>query len=313
VTSTAPAASATAVSEAGNVTATFSENVQGVSGTTFSLKNAAGATVAGAVTYNATTRVATLDPTAALAKDTKYTATLAGGATALRDAANNPLPTTSWTFTTGPAPTVTTRTPATNATAVSTTGNITATFGEAVQGVSGTTFALKNAAGAAVAGTVTYNATTRVATLNPTATLAADAKYTATLTGGPTALRDAANNPMATTSWTFTTGPAPTITARTPASGATAVSRTGNVTATFSEKVTGISGTTVVLKNATTGAVITSAVTYNATTRVVTLNPSATLAARTKYTIKVTGGATAVRDLGGNPLASSSWSFTTRA
>jgi methionine-rich copper-binding protein CopC len=313
VTSTAPAGSATAVSEAGNVTATFSENVQGVSGTTFALKNAAGAAVAGTVTYNATTRVATLDPTAALVKDTRYTATLTGGATALRDAANNPLPTTSWTFTTGPAPTVTTRTPAANATAVSATGNITATFGEAVQGVSGTTFALKNAAGAAVAGTVTYNATTRVATLNPTATLAADAKYTATLTGGPTALRDAANNPMATTSWTFTTGPAPTITARTPASGATAVSRTGNVTATFSEKVTGVSGTTVVLKNATTGAVITSAVTYNATTRVVTLNPSATLAARTKFTIKVTGGATAVRDLGGNPLASSSWSFTTRA
>jgi hypothetical protein len=54
-------------------------------------------------------------------------------------------------------------------------------------------------------------------------------------------------------------------------------------------------------------------VSYNPTTRVVTLNPSATLAARTKYTVKVTGGATAVRDLGGNPLASSSWSFTTRA
>jgi methionine-rich copper-binding protein CopC len=313
VTAQSPAANATGVSEAGNVTATFSEGVQGVSGTSFTLKNAAGAAVAGTVTYNATTRVATLDPTAALGKDTKYTATLTGGPTALRDAANNPLATTSWTFTTGPVPTVTTRTPAANATAVSTAGNVTATFGEPVQGVNTTSFTLKNAAGATIAGAVSYNATTRVATLNPTATLASDTKYTVTLTGGPTALRDAANNPMASTSWTFTTGPAPTITARTPASGATAVTRTGNLTATFSEKVTGVSGTTVVLKNATTGAVIPSVVTYNATTRVVTLNPSATLAARTKFTIKVTGGATAVRDLGGNPLASSSWSFTTRA
>jgi hypothetical protein len=313
VTAKSPAANSTAVSETGNVAATFSEGVQGVSGTTFTLKNAAGTAVASTVTYNATTRVATLDPTAALAKDTKYTATLTGGAAALRDAAKNPLATTSWTFTTGPAPTVSARTPAAKATGVSTTGNLTATFGEAVQGVNATTFTLKNAAGASIAGAVSYNVTTRVAPMNPTATLASDTTYTATLTGGATAIRDAANNPMASTSWTFTTGPAPTITARTPASGATAVSRTGNVTATFSEKVTGVSATTVVLKNATTGTVIPSVVTYNATTRVVTLNPSATLAARTKFTIKVTGGATAVRDLGGNPLASSSWSFTTGA
>ena len=102
------------------------------------------------MTYDATTRVATLDPSANLAVNTPYTATLTGGASAIRDAANNPLATVSWTFTTAAAPpadttapTVTTRSPSTNATEVSRTGNITATFSEPVNGVSGTTFVLR--------------------------------------------------------------------------------------------------------------------------------------------------------------------------
>jgi hypothetical protein len=54
-------------------------------------------------------------------------------------------------------------------------------------------------------------------------------------------------------------------------------------------------------------------VTYNATTRVVTLDPSVTLAANMRYTATLTGGATAIRDIAGNPLTTISWSFTTRA
>jgi methionine-rich copper-binding protein CopC len=314
VTARTPAANALGASTTGNITATFSEAVQGISGTTFSLKNAAGTTIAGAVSYNATTRVATLNPTATLATDTKYTATLTGGSAAIRDTANLGLTTTSWTFTTGPIPTVSSRVPAANSTGRSQTANLTATFSENVTGLSGTTFTLKNGAGTLIPAAVSYNATTRVATLNPTTTLAADTKYTATLTGGSaTAIRDLAGNRLTTTSWTFTTGPAPAISTRTPASGATAVSRTGNITATFSEGVTGVSGTSFVLRNATTGTAVTAVVTYNATTRVATLNPSVTLAATTRYTVTVTGSTTAVRDLGGNPLATSSWSFTTRA
>ena len=67
------------------------------------------------------------------------------------------------------------------------------------------------------------------------------------------------------------------------------------------------------LRNAATGAVVAAAVTYNATTRVATLNPTATLAANTRYTVTVTGSSTAVRDVASNPVASSRWSFTTGA
>jgi hypothetical protein len=301
---------ATGVSQAADVTATFSEAMTGVSGTTFTLRDAAGTAVAGTVTYNVLTRVATLNPTANLVADTRYTATLTGSATAIRDAANNALATTSWSFTTGPAPTVTARSAAANATGVNVAADVTATFSEAVTGVSGTTFTLRNAAGTAVAGTVAYNATTRVATLNPTATLVADTTYTATLTGGAAAIRDAAGNPLATASWTFRVGTAPTVTARSAAVNATGVSQTADVTATFSEAVTGVSGTTFTLRDAA-GTAVAGTVAYNATTRVATLNPTATLVADTRYTATLTGGATAVRDAGGNTLATTSWTFTT--
>jgi methionine-rich copper-binding protein CopC len=296
-----------------NVTATFSEAVQGVSGTTFTLKTSTGVAIAATVSYNATTRVATLDPNANLAAGTTYTATLTGGTTAIRDAANNPLTTVTWTFQTasgGAAPVVTSKSPAANAVGVVVAANVTATFSEPVVGVSGTTFRLTNPAGAAVAALVTYNATTRVATLNPNANLAADTRYTATLTGGSTAIRDATGTPLTTTSWTFLTGPRPTVTARTPASGATGISRTANITATFSEAVQGVSATTFRLRNAA-GTVITAVVSYNATSRVATLNPSATLAAGTTYTVTLTGGTSAIRDVAGNPLATTSWKFTT--
>jgi dipeptidyl aminopeptidase/acylaminoacyl peptidase len=205
VTARAPAVNATAVATAANVTATFSEPVQGLDGATFALTSGTAAPVAAAVTYNATTRVATLNPTAALPADTRWTATLTGGPTAVRDLAGNPLTTVSWTFTTGPRPTAATRTPAAGATGVLVGSNVTATFSEAVQGVSGTTVTLRSAAGTAVAAVVTYDAATRRATLNPNADLARGSRYTATLTGSATAIHDLAGNPLTTVSWSFTT------------------------------------------------------------------------------------------------------------
>ena len=323
VTARTPAADATGAPVAGNVTATFSEPVQGIGGATFTLR-AAGASsdVVAAVTYDGGTRVATLNPTADLVANTRYTATLTGGAAAVRDLANNSLTNLSWIFTTAApadttAPTVTARTPSAGATGVSRTANVTATFSEPMQGVGGTTFTLR-AAGASsnVAAAVTYDAGTRVATLNPTADLAANIQYTATLTGGAAAVRDLTNNPLTTVSWTFTTAaPAdtttPTVTSRSPSANATGVSRTGNITVTFSETVQGVSGTTFVLRNASTGAAIPAVVTRDGTTNRWILNPNSTLSSSTRFTVSVTGGAGAIRDAAGNPLTTASWSLTT--
>ena len=205
VTARAPAVNATAVGTGANVTATFSEPVQGLDASTFSLSSGTAAPVTATVTYNATTRVATLDPSAALPADTRWTATLTGGPAAVRDLAGNPLTTLSWSFTTGPRPIVSARTPASGATGILIGSNVTATFSEAVQGVTGTTMTLRSSAGTAVAAVVTYDAATRRATLNPDANLARGTRYTATLTGGATRIRDMAGNPLTTTSWSFTT------------------------------------------------------------------------------------------------------------
>ena len=213
---------------------------------------------------------------------------------------------------------MTARTPAGGATGVVRTGNVTATFSEAVQGVGGTTFTLR-AGTSTVAATVTYDAGTRTATLDPTADLAAGTQYTATLTGSAAAVRDLANNPLVTVSWTFTTAAAaapadttaPTVSSRVPGPNATNVSRTGNLTVTFSEAVQGVSATTLVLRNAITGAAIPAVVTRDGTTNRWIIDPNPTLAFGTRFTVTAAGGTGAIRDTAGNPLTTTSWSFTT--
>jgi hypothetical protein len=99
------------------------------------------------------------------------------------------------------------RTPAADASGVALATNVTATFDEAVVGVSATTFLLREGP-TALAATVSYDPLTRTATLDPAADLAAGITYTTSLTGGIT---DAATPPnaLAPVSWSFTTGGAP--------------------------------------------------------------------------------------------------------
>jgi hypothetical protein len=96
----APAAGATEVALGAVVTARFNEAVEGVGEATFTLRQ--GETpVPATVTYDADTRTATLDPTAALAKGTTYTATVKGGPDGVRDTTGNRLAADrTWTFTT---------------------------------------------------------------------------------------------------------------------------------------------------------------------------------------------------------------------
>ena len=83
--------------------------------------------------------------------------------------------------------------------------------------------------------------------------------------------------------------------------------RGADVVVGFNEPVTGTTTASVVLRTPS-GATVPAVVTYNATTRRATLNPNATLAARTRYTFGLGSG---VRDLAGNWLTPTSWAFTT--
>lgn len=207
-------------------------------------------------------------------------------------------------------PTVTRVVPAASAIAVPPAKNVTATFSEPVDGVDATTFVLRNPAGLAVPAVVTHNATTLVATLNPAANLAADTRFTVTLSGGTSAIRDGNGNPLVTATWGFLTGPAPRVVAVSPSSGALGVRRTAVVAVGFTEAVDGVSATSFTLSTASTGSV-TATVVRNGITNQWILDPNELLAETTRYTVTLTGGPAAIRDLAGNPLATTTWSFTT--
>ena len=107
----------------------------------------------------------------------------------------------------------------------------------------------------------------------------------------------------------------PTVTAKSPAAGATGVSVGTQLTATFSESMddTSLSPTSFDVKDGQ-GNVVPGTVSYDDNTHTATFNLSSALKYGTTYTATLEGGAGTphVTDLAGNPLAADvSWTFTT--
>ncbi len=213
------------------------------------------------------------------------------------------------------APTVSSMTPANNATNVNPGSAVTATFSEAVTNVTTSTFTLRaGGASANVSGTVTLNGAGTTATFTPSAALANGTTYTATVTTG---VQDAAGNALAANrTWTFTTVAAadttpPTVSSMAPANNATNVNPGTAVTATFSEAVTNVTTSTFTLRAGGASADLSGSVSVNGAGTTATFTPSAALAASTTYTATVTTG---VRDAANNAMAASrTWTFTTAA
>ena len=109
---------------------------------------------------------------------------------------------------------------------------------------------------------------------------------------------------------------APTVSAVSPAAGATAVAASARPTATFSEPMTASSVTSSTFRLRRQGAAtdVAASVAYDATARTATLSPATALDAGFAYTATVVGGASGVKDAGGTPLgADYSWTFTVAA
>jgi hypothetical protein len=202
VNSVSPVANAVNVPLGSVIGVTFSEPVQGVTATTFTLRTNAGAAVATTLTLGSGGTSATLTPTAPLVNGTTYRVTLTGGATAIRDLANNALVTTTWTFTARDVvpPTVAARTPAPGATGQAVGTNVVVTFSEPVT-VPNNTFTLNQGRTAVRANVISSNGG-RTWTLDPIANLTAGRTYTVTLTNG---IRDLVGNRFAGATWNFTT------------------------------------------------------------------------------------------------------------
>ncbi|MDD5176387.1 MAG: Ig-like domain-containing protein [Sterolibacterium sp.] len=308
--------------------ATFSEAMDPltISNLTYTLKNTAtGTAIAGVVSYSGVNAV--FIPTSNLASSTNYTVTVKGGVNGAKDLAGNPLASDfviSWTTAAAPdttPPTVTGTIPANSATNVAINTSVGTTFSEAMDPltITNVNITLKNTAtSAAVAGIVSYSGVSAV--FIPTSTLAFSTNYTVTVKGGGSGVKDLAGNPMTSDFvWNLTTGAAPDTTAPTVvgtinANGATNVAVNTKAGATFSEGMDPLTITNAnfTLKNTATSAAVAGTLGYAGLNA--TFIPLDNLAYSTGYTATIKGGASGVKDLAGNPMASDYvWNWTTGA
>lgn len=206
VISVTPLSGMTGVCPSTVVTATFSRamNPATINTATFTLTGPGTTPVTGVVTYTAST--ATFTPSNPLTLNTLYTATITTGA---KDVFGIALASNFvWSFTTSTTacapPTVVSVAPP-NGASVCPNALVTALFSEAMKSstINTTTFTLAGPGTTPVAGAVTYDAATDVATFTPNNALAANVLYTATITTGA---QDLAGDPLAADYvWSFTT------------------------------------------------------------------------------------------------------------
>lgn len=315
VTAESPASGAANVSVSTTVTATFSEAMQpsSLTSSTFTLADSGGNAVSGTITYDSGSDTATLAPSSPLSYATQYTATITTGATASNGAALASGFT--WQFTTAAAPappTVTSTTPVSGATGVAINTAISAVFSVPMNSASftATSFTVNAQGGGGVAGSVSYDAATQTATFMPAANLSYGTTYIATLT---TAVTSSSGQALASNdTWSFTTIQAPAVLSTTPASGATSVAVTANVTATFSMAMNPTTLTTATfMLTGPGGTQVAGNISYAASSNTATFTPSASLAYNTAYSATITTGA---QNSGGVGLSSNyTWSFTTEA
>jgi hypothetical protein len=323
VISTVPVNAATGVPTSQIVTATFSEAMSSatINASTFTLSGPGGAAVSGVVTYVAAGSVATFTPAASLTASTVYTATITTGAL---DLTGNALPSNYvWTFTTANAstftpPTVTSTVPANLATNVPLNQIVSATFSKAINPstINSSTFTLTGTGGASVSGLLAYAAISNTLTFTPTANLASNTLFTATITTG---VKDLSGNALASNYvWTFTTGTslvtiAPELVSTVPANSASNVPLNQAVSATFTKAMDPLTITTATFQlTGPGGTQVAGTVSYDAINFIATFTPTASLSASSNYMATVTNGVT---DLTGNPLgttgAPNPWNFTT--
>jgi len=191
------------------ITAAFSKAMDPatITNTSFTLTCPLSAAVSGGnVTYLAATRVATLSVPAPLPLGT----CTARVTSAVKDSAGVAMASDYiWQFSTAAddviLPTITSVSPIPEASNVATNSSVSATFSEGMNPltINTDTFTLSNA-GVPVQGTVLLNPLNKIATFKPSAILATNTLYTATVT---TASTDLAGNALEVNKvWTFTTG-----------------------------------------------------------------------------------------------------------
>ncbi|MBT5467552.1 MAG: hypothetical protein HOK42_14105, partial [Candidatus Marinimicrobia bacterium] len=321
LSSSSPADNATGVSKNGNISLTFSESVQGGSGNILIKK---GSTIvetidikSDQVTFSG--KIMTINPAFDFTDSTAYNIQVA--TTAVVDFSGNAYSgisdETTLNFTTGTTsdttnPTLSSSTPADNATGVSKNGNIVLTFSENVVANTGNIVISDGTDTRTISITdgtqVTFSGST--ITINPTLDLGASKAYNVKIDS--TAIQDSTGNLYAgisdATTLNFETGATsdstnPTLNSSTPADDATGISANSNIVLTFDENIVANTGNIVISNGAgdtrTISVTDTSQVTFNGTK--MTINPTSDLLAGKTYNVQI--ATTAVKDAAGNLYA----------
>ena len=212
VIAVSPGNTATAVPINNNISVAFSEAMDAATINTlsFTVMGAGEPALTGTVSLDAASNTAIFMPASDFTENTVYTITIT---TAAKNVLGKALATNYvWTFTTAAtadttASSVTSTYPADMVTDLAQNRNITANFSEALNPatVNATSFTLTDGV-TPVSGVVSYVGT--IATFDPTANLAANTLYTATLTTAITDLANPANALVDNVVWSFTTGTA---------------------------------------------------------------------------------------------------------
>ena len=266
--------------------------------------------IPGAVTNSADGLTATFIPSSPLAPSSVFTATITNAAKS--STGWNIDSALSWRFTTTAEPTVSSKTPVANATAVAITSPIVANFSKVMDPLTITTSTFTLSQGGAVLPGSVVNGPGNSATLTPANPLSYNTVYSAALTTG---VKDLQGNPLAAAVvWTFTTTAnpdttPPVVNSTTPAANATGVAVSANLTATFSEPIDATTLTAATFTVTQGSTPVAGAVTYVAGTSIATFTPTSPLSFNTAYTANLSTG---IKDLAGNGLAAAkTWSFTT--
>ena len=214
-------------------------------------------------------------------------------------------------------PTVRSFSPAPGAINVSLDANVIATFNEQIDSstVNNSTVELHDPSGALTTATVSYNSASRAVTLDPTAPLAGETKYTAVVKGGDAGIKDLAGNPLAADqTWSFTTATPPRVFSITPARDAVNISLYVTPVAIFTQPLdpTTVGSSTVMLTDVTNTPI--NSKIFLRGGGMILLTPDEPLQHGQKYTMTLKGGPgnPRITNSEGTPLASDyEWSFTT--
>ncbi len=287
----------------------FDVDVANVGAATFTVEvTGTSLPVVGNVSYTPTTRQASFSNPEGLPPATSLTVTLTSEILAVSTL--QPLKTTTFDIITDPdstPPRVLVTTPPTGTTGISVGTNVTFGFSEPMINVTTSTVTLRDSAMNPIPATVTYDANTRTATLDPIDQLAANEVYTGRAGSGIT---DVSGNAILNAQFlmNFTTGAdalPPTVRLTAPANNDTNIAPASNIVVTFDEPVMNVDTTSFQVN----GGAITGTVTMSNGNRVATFDPTADMPAASM--IDVTLG-TAITDTSGNALAAPvAFSFTT--